>query len=124
MSVNSGCGCQECARCGVDIHIDICLQAVEHYSRALELDPQLSTAQNNRAMCWLKLGRFRHAVEDCDSVLDADACNVKALLRRGTAKQALGQLGEAAEDFRRVTELQPSNKEAHSRLAAIDTTPP
>ena len=99
-----------------------CVQAVEQYSKALELDPQLWTAQNNRAMCWLNLGRFGEAVDDCNSVLDADAGNVKALLRRGTAKQALGQLAGAAEDFRRVTELQPSNKEAHARLSALNKT--
>ncbi len=109
--------------CAIGIHVDICMQAVEHYSRALELDPQLLTAQNNRAMCWLKLGRFQEALKDCDSVLDADPGNVKALLRRGTAKQALEQLAEAADDFRRITELQPNNKEAHTRLAAIDMTP-
>ena len=107
----------------IGIHVHTYVQAVKHYTKALELDPQLLTAQNNRAMCWLKLGRFRQAMEDCDSVLNADAGNVKALLRRGTARQALEQLAEAAEDFRRVTELQPSNREAHSRLSAIETTP-
>ena len=73
-------------------------------------------------MCWLKLGQHREAVKDCDSVLSADACNVKALLRRGTARQALAQLTEAAEDFRRVTELQPSNKDAQAQLMAVQMT--
>lgn len=104
------------------VHMDACAQAVDHYSRALQLDPQLLAARNNRAMCWLKVGRNTEAVEDCNSVLSADACNVKALLRRGAARQALAQETEAIEDFRRVVQLQPGNKEAESKLLALQKT--
>ena len=51
-------------------------------------------------------------------MLSTDPINVKALLRRGTAREALGQRDEAAADFQKVLTLQPSNKEAASNLSA------
>ena len=62
------------------------LQAVEHYNTALAADPDLTAAQNNRAMCLLKLGRHTEAEAECSAVLSREAQNVKALLRRGTAR--------------------------------------
>ena len=60
--------------------------AVEHYSRALELDPGLGTALNNRALCHIKLRQHAEAEADCSAVLARDAGNVKAFMRRATAR--------------------------------------
>lgn len=61
-------------------------QAIALYSQALVLDPGLTAAHNNRAACLLKLGKWHEAVADCDAVLEAAPDNVKALLRRATAR--------------------------------------
>jgi tetratricopeptide (TPR) repeat protein len=73
-------------------------------------------------MCWLKVGKFQQAAADSTSVLSSDATNVKALLRRGTASEALGQQAEAAADFQAVLELEPSNREAATKLSAVQGT--
>ena len=54
--------------------------------RALELDPGLGTALNNRALCHIKLRQHAEAEADCSAVLARDAGNVKAFMRRATAR--------------------------------------
>ena len=63
------------------------LQALEHYSKAIELGYHHAVAYNNRAMARLKLKDFTGAEVDCDHVLLLDSGNVKALLRRASARQ-------------------------------------
>ena len=53
-------------------------------------------ALNNRALCHLKLGAPAAAVADTDTLLAQEPGNIKALLRRAAAKEALGQVGGGA----------------------------
>lgn len=62
------------------------VQAVQQYSKALEADPQLMAARNNRALSYLKLQQHNAAEADASAVLQAEPRNVKALLRRGDAR--------------------------------------
>ena len=62
------------------------VQAFEHYSKAIELDPSLTVAYNNRAMTRLKLGDWLGAEADCDAVLTKEPTSIKALHRRATAR--------------------------------------
>lgn len=93
--------------------------AADQYSRALELDPALSSAANNRAMARLKLGQWEGALQDCCKVLAAEPSNVKALLRRAAAATELHQNHQAEEDLKAALQLQPTNKEALQRLQAL-----
>lgn len=65
------------------------VQALKCYSRALELDPSMLVALNNRAMVHLKLGSAAEAEQDCILVLESQPANVKALLRRAAARCAI-----------------------------------
>eukprot|EP00884_Botryococcus_braunii_P009460 jgi/Botrbrau1/18515/Bobra.0072s0090.1 len=87
-------------------------QAVKLYSKALDLDPHYHVVRSNRAMALLKMERYEDAELDCDHVLIKEPNNVKALLRRAAAREALSRIGEAAEDFRSALEQQPNNAEA------------
>ncbi|KAG1678590.1 hypothetical protein FOA52_012597 [Chlamydomonas sp. UWO 241] len=62
--------------------------AAERYSAALVLDPSMTAACNNRALCYLKLGRHSEAEADCSVVIKAEPRNVKALLRRMAVREA------------------------------------
>ena len=68
-------------------------QAVQHYSEAIRVAPALSStviaAYNNRAMAHLRLQQPESALADCDFVLQHEARNVKALLRRAAARCAV-----------------------------------
>jgi tetratricopeptide (TPR) repeat protein len=63
--------------------------------------------------------RFEQAEADCNRALGFDlssADRVKALLRRGTARQHLYRVAEAAEDFRAALKLEPNNRQAREEL--------
>ena len=62
------------------------MQAIQHYSKAIDLDPSIFVAYNNRAMAWLKLEEWQNALQDCDHVLFLEPTNVKALLRQANAR--------------------------------------
>ena len=48
--------------------------------------------------------------------LEMDADNIKGLFRRGQANLALAEFAQAKADFRRVVELDPSNKAAQNQV--------
>lgn len=70
--------------------------AEECYSRSIELEP-CSLPHANRAMALLKLGRHAEAEADCSEAIRMDSKYVKAWLRRGAARRALGMVLEAGE---------------------------
>lgn len=68
------------------------MQAVKLYSEALELDGGMASAYNNRALAHLKLDNLADAEADCGYVLRLEPQNVKAFLRRGSARYCLSYL--------------------------------
>ncbi|EFJ43133.1 hypothetical protein VOLCADRAFT_121451 [Volvox carteri f. nagariensis] len=99
-------------------------EAVARYTAALDLDPGLVAAANNRSLALLRLGRCEEAEADCCKVLEVEPNNVKALLRRATARSAAGRPTEAVGDLQAVLALEPHNKEAAKELAKLAPPPP
>ncbi len=64
----------------------------------------------------IKLGQFTGAVEDCTKVLKLEPENIKALLRRGTARKSLKEFVAAKEDLEAVLKAEPNNKQAKVKL--------
>ena len=93
--------------------------AAQHYTEALQAEPGMAAALNNRAMALLKLERWAEAEADCGAVLEGEAVNVKALLRRAAAREGQGRREEARADLEAALRAQPQNKEAAARLAAL-----
>ena len=54
---------------------------------------------SNRAAVHLKRKDFSKAEADSTGALEIDSCSLKAWHRRGSARQALGRLLDAAQDF-------------------------
>ncbi|GAX74597.1 hypothetical protein CEUSTIGMA_g2045.t1 [Chlamydomonas eustigma] len=92
--------------------------AIERYTSALTLDPKLIPALNNRALAALKLGMAKEAEIDCNLVLECEPLNVKALLRRATAREQQANSNtkhkyqEALDDVIEALRIEPLNKEA------------
>lgn len=92
-------------------------RAVELYTRSIELqsldchDGGIS-ALANRSMAYLKLSRYQECVDDCTMVLERDSDHVKSYLRRGRAKQQLGEMQGAIEDFEECLRREPRNSDA------------
>jgi len=86
--------------------------AVDLYSRSIGCDPDNVSAVANRSMAYLKLGKYHECVEDCTLVLERDDCHVKSYLRRATARQHLGHMQGAIEDFEECIRREPYNSDA------------
>ena len=92
-------------------------RAVELYTRSIELqspdchDDGIS-ALANRSMAYLKLSKYQECVDDCTMVLERDRDHVKSYLRRGRAKQHLGEMQGAIEDFEECLRREPRNSDA------------
>lgn len=93
-------------------------EALAHYSQAIDLDTSNAVCFNNRALVHLKLGQYGAAEADAEASLKL-ARTAKALLRRGSARMALGETRLAAEDFEQVLALEPNNRQARDELKAI-----
>ncbi|EPQ28915.1 uncharacterized protein PFL1_03716 [Pseudozyma flocculosa PF-1] len=96
--------------------------AVGHYAAAHLADPTEPTIPLNRAMAYLKLGKFHDAERDCTTALRLSPRNVKATFRRAKARLGAGNLVDAQMDFEQVLELDPRNNEAKAELVSLKAT--
>ncbi|XP_076959659.1 outer envelope protein 64, mitochondrial-like, partial [Bidens hawaiensis] len=71
-------------------------KAVTYYTKAIKLDESNATFYCNRAAAYLELGWY----------------NVKAYLRRGTARESVLYYKDALQDFKHALVLEPQNKAA------------
>merc|ERR1719244_1001955 len=95
-------------------------QAIEKYTRGMQLDPMNCVLPANRAMALLKKEQFGAAESDCTLALSLDKTYVKAFQRRGTARVGLGKLDLALDDFKQVIKLEPTNKAATLEIDKIE----
>jgi FK506-binding protein 4/5 len=101
--------------------------ALSYIKGATDFTEEQQTAANvtalacnlNSAMCHLKSKQPREAISACDKALEIDAANVKALFRRGTALNDVGEWDQAIQDFTRALEIDASNKDAKDALARV-----
>ncbi|RHZ47464.1 hypothetical protein Glove_579g16 [Diversispora epigaea] len=104
-------------------------KAIEHYGKAVELDPKEAVFVINRAMAHLKLKNWVEAEIDCTRGLILHPDNPKALWRRGIARREIGKLEEAKKDLEDALKLEPNNKaikDEYSKVLDIikSITPP
>ncbi|CAA2968269.1 outer envelope 64, mitochondrial [Olea europaea subsp. europaea] len=64
-------------------------KAVTYYTEAIKLNETNATYYSNRAAAYLELGCFQQAEKDCTEAIFLDKKNIKAYLRRGTARESL-----------------------------------
>ncbi|PWA01029.1 hypothetical protein BB558_002889 [Smittium angustum] len=96
------------------------VNALTHYSNAINFDPKNPIYWTNRAMTLLKLERFKEAESDCTKGLSLDPKNVKALWRRSIARKNLGLLKEAKDDLSWALMMEPTNKSVIEELKSVE----
>jgi len=77
----------------------ICTSLPQSYTKCLGLKSKNYVAFSNRAMAYLKLKEFIRAEQDCNFALDIQKDHVKSLMRRATARNALGRHRGALTDL-------------------------
>ncbi|XP_034384847.1 sperm-associated antigen 1-like isoform X2 [Cyclopterus lumpus] len=94
-------------------------EAVAYYSRSLSIKPTVA-AYNNRAQAEIKLKHWHKAMSDCRRVLELEPGNMKALQRRATVYNHMGNFRMAAEDLRMVLREEPQNAAATQLLSETE----
>jgi len=103
-------------------------QAIEYYTEAVDrleaegMEDEVAIVRNNRAACFQQLGNHAKVIEDCSCTLEVLPGNVKALIRRGLAQEALEQYQGGFEDMSEALKLDPSQTmaiKARNRLQKL-----
>lgn len=86
-------------------------EAIEHYSRAIDLFPFFSEAIDNRAFTYMDLGDYERALDGFEMSLDVNPDGFSAFFSRGECLMKLGRFEEAEEVFKEGMELFPEKKD-------------
>jgi tetratricopeptide (TPR) repeat protein len=103
------------------------VEALAMFDRALQLDPGQSQASNQRSLTLSMLGRTAEGLTQIDLSIMWDPNDEVALMIKGTLLEELGRQEDALATYVAVTRLNPRNKSALQRLAALlapETTGP
>jgi len=92
-------------------------KAIQWYTRGIELTdakPNDDTANCycNRAACHQQTHNYKQVIADCDSAIAVNSNFSKAYMRRALAFEGLEKWKKAAEDFKKVMELDPGAQAA------------
>ena len=88
-------------------------QAIEAYSRAIELDSEFVSAYSNRATAHERKGDFEKAIEDYDNLIVHDPKSSVAYNNRGITHAKMKEYNLAIADFNKAIELHPVYVEAY-----------
>ncbi|KAL0096486.1 hypothetical protein J3Q64DRAFT_1707912 [Phycomyces blakesleeanus] len=84
-------------------------EAVELYSKAIELSPKTPTYYSNRAAALMMLSKYKEAASDCRVATELDPENTKAYARGGKCHLYLGNLEAATRQYEIALQKEPNN---------------
>lgn len=89
-------------------------KAIEHYSRAIELNPRLVEAYNNRGIAYRAIDEVDRAIADYDKTIELNPKYTGAYYNRGVAYiDDKGEVDRAIADFSKAIDLNPKYAEVH-----------
>ena len=91
-------------------------QAVDLYTKAIEINPKKAVYHANRSIANLKLENFGYALSDASKSIECDKNYLKAYYRRAAAHMALGKYKIALKDYERVYKVKPSDADAKKKF--------
>ena len=86
-------------------------EAVECYTKAIELDPKNAVAYNNRGVSYKIKGEYDKAIIDHSKVIELNPEIAEAYYNRGITYKEKGEYDKAIADFNKAIELDPKNKD-------------
>ncbi|XP_011204525.2 tetratricopeptide repeat protein 1 [Bactrocera dorsalis] len=100
------------------------LKAVEIYTNALQICPTTYTKERailygNRAAAKINLDSKKSALDDCTKAIELWPDYVRALMRRAKLCENEDRLEDALADYKRVCELEPSQREAREAVTRL-----
>jgi tetratricopeptide (TPR) repeat protein len=94
-------------------------EAIEFYTKAIELDPKNLLCFSNRSVSYLKLEKYEDALKDADSCIELRPSWAKGYFRKGTALHNLKRLEEAKVVLEKAAELDEDDDLIKKRLVAV-----
>ncbi|KAL8267252.1 hypothetical protein R6Q59_004596 [Mikania micrantha] len=91
-------------------------QAIDLYTKAIELNGENAVYWANRAFAHAKLEEYGSAIQDASKALEIDPKYSKGYYRRGAAYLAMGKFKEALKDFQQVKRICPNDPDASKKL--------
>ncbi len=91
-------------------------EAITHYQKALELDPNFAQAYNNLGLVLAGRGQLGEAIAQYQKALEIQPDYAGAHNNLGVALAIRGQFDEAMPHFRKALEISPDLADAHNNL--------
>ena len=73
--------------------------AVKHFTKAIELDPEHAGAYYNRGAAYYWLDMFDESISDCAKSIDLNPDNIEAYYSKGRVCEKAGRIQEAKEAY-------------------------
>lgn len=96
------------------------IQAIDGYTKAIELNPNNAIYYANRAFANTKLENYGSAVADATKALEIDPKYIKAYYRRGDANFAMGRCKLALRDLRMAAKVSPRDPDLRKKLSECE----
>lgn len=93
-------------------------KAIEDYSRALDLSPNLPGVHYDLAQTFRQVNLRKQAIEEYQKAIGQDSLMIEAYNNLGITCGEIGQREKAIECFRKVIEMDPSYTKAYNNLGA------
>jgi tetratricopeptide (TPR) repeat protein len=98
-------------------------EAIQLYSKAIEIKPSDAILYSNRSMCYLSIGKNVEALSDAEQSVQLDGTYAKAYFRKGSALVALHNFSLAKESFEEGLKLAPGDKSFITQLQKLQEEP-
>ena len=98
-------------------------KAVEHYTEAIDLNPEFAEAYTNRGNAYAKKSEFDAAIQDYNKAIELNPEYPKAYYNRGVTYADKGEFDTAIQDYNTAIDLNPEYADAyHNRGASYGET--
>ncbi|MDY6879651.1 MAG: DUF898 family protein, partial [Thermodesulfobacteriota bacterium] len=94
-------------------------QAVNDYSKAIEIDQTFSDAIYNRALLYITMKQYDLALKDLSRVLKAEPRAVDALCNRGNVHYEKGEKDLAIQDYNKGLTISPADGDLYFNRAVV-----
>lgn len=94
-------------------------EAIEAYSRAIELDPKDEDAYSSRARAYENLGDYQRAIRDYDKAIELNPKDADAYYSRADAYEKLGDYQQAINDYTLAIRFNPKDEYYYSSRAKV-----
>ena len=88
-------------------------EALDFFTKSIEIDPQYAIAYGNRGVAYDILGNTKQAIKDYDKAIELNPQNALTYYNRGSAYDKLGNTKQAIKDYDKAIELNPQWAMAH-----------